>query len=92
MAQINIIKSALLLLIGLISLIKGIIYFKSQEYTHLIFLIGIFGFINWILIAAFHNWDLPAPYGYENGKNQIGRIIFCALMVGMFFLMIFHDK
>ncbi|MBB5198529.1 hypothetical protein HNR39_000339 [Glaciimonas immobilis] len=75
--------------VGIASLVKGVILFNRHQYHELLFLgCGII-WVTWVTHAVFKNWDLPGPFAYDEGENQVGRVAYCLVVVGAFFLVIF---
>ncbi|WP_211465743.1 hypothetical protein [Collimonas silvisoli] len=79
----------LLVLVGVAFVVKGTHFFMHQQYDQLLFLCCGVAWVIWIANAVFKNWNLPAPFAYNQGANQIGRIAYCVVVVGVFFFLIF---
>jgi hypothetical protein len=79
----------LLFLITITSLVKGYYFFQEKQYGSLLFLGAWIAWIVWVSNAVFRNLNLPAPFGYQNGKNQIARFIYLGMIIIFFVIMIF---
>ncbi|MQQ99818.1 hypothetical protein [Glaciimonas soli] len=88
MNRINALR-VLLVLIGIAFMVKGAYFFTRQQYDQLLFLSCGVAWAVWITNAVFKNWNLPAPFAYNQGENQIGRVTYCIVVVGIFFFVIF---
>jgi hypothetical protein len=78
----------LLILVGVAFIVKGTYFYMRQQYDQLLFLGCGVAWVTWIVNAVLKNWNLPAPFAYNQGTNQIGRIAYCIVVVGIFFFMI----
>jgi len=79
----------LLFLIGVAAVAKGILFFATHQYDQLFFLGCGVAWVAWIVIAVFKNWNLPAPFAYDQGTNQVGRVIYCIIVIGIYVFLIF---
>ena len=79
----------LISLVGISIVIKGVILARSGAFDQMVLLLGTAIWLTWIISAVFKNWDLPAPFAYRKGTNQVGRIAYCILVTVLFFLVIF---
>ena len=73
-----------LVLVGIVSIVKGIFFLRLREYDQLLFLLCTSIWVVWITNAVFKNWNLPAPFAYSQGTNQIGRITYFIVVLGLF--------
>ncbi|WP_050465959.1 hypothetical protein [Herbaspirillum autotrophicum] len=74
----------LLVLIGIVGIVKGIFFFTHREYDQLLFLVCISLWLVWIINAVFKNWNLPAPFAFNEGTNQLGRMAYFIVVAGLF--------
>ncbi|MEB0012126.1 hypothetical protein QN379_17885 [Glaciimonas sp. Gout2] len=79
----------LLVVIAISGLVTGFYIFKSQQYDQFIFFIACVTWVVWVSCAVLKNSDLPAPFGYNQGENQIPRIAYLIMVLGFFFYMVF---
>lgn len=80
----NFLKWALALVGAASGLIKGYIFYANQKYDQLFFLACISAWVSWIVIAIIKNQDLPGPFAYKDGRNQVARIGYGILVIGLF--------
>lgn len=72
---------ALILIIGVF---KGRHLYNDERYDQLLLVIAIIIWAIWITQAVFKNWDLPAPFAYDEGRNKIGRTAYLLLVLCLF--------
>ena len=81
----------LLVLMGVVGMVKGTFFLTRCEYDQLLFLVCISIWLAWITNAVFKNWNLPAPFAYNQGANQIGRIAYFIVVAGLFLLVAYSQ-
>jgi hypothetical protein len=78
----------LLLAIGTVFGLKAVFLFKVSQFEQLLYMVVTTIWAVWITVAVFKNWNLPAPFGFHEGKNQLARIAYCVLVNGVFLFVV----
>jgi len=76
--------SIFLLLIGFFSAVKLIVLLNKGQLEQSFYLLCVTIWAVWIACAVLKDWNLPAPFGFKNGQNQIARIGYLVLVTGIF--------
>ncbi|WP_432239977.1 hypothetical protein [Herbaspirillum robiniae] len=82
-------KRLLLSFVALAAIVKGGFFFVSQMHSQVLWLTCIVSWVFWVINAVFEDRDLPAPFAYDSGENQIGRIAYGAVVLIVFFFYVF---
>lgn len=78
------VMQVLLLFIGFVFGIKAIFLFNAGQFEQLLYVVVATIWAVWVTVAVFKNWNLPAPFGFHDGKNQAARIAYCVFVNGVF--------
>lgn len=75
-----------LVVIGVISVGEMAYLITISKFEELVYLGIVSAWAMWIIIAVSRDLNLPAPFGFHEGRNQIPRISYCAFVIVVFLL------
>lgn len=78
----------LILVIGLTGGGRILFFIRENQLEQVFYAFAVTAWALWVTAAISRNWNLPAPFGFRGGTNQVARIGYCVLVNAIFFFVI----